>query len=121
MDTISDLSAELGENRRNLIRLKRYFNQTIRVMEELDSLGDQMKTVPEHCDMQTAPWQNRSSYALPAIDSLSAPLGFLTGLLGVNIGGVPGIDQPATFAILPISMVFIAAVAVGLLRWKRRL
>lgn len=116
---MSDLSAELGEPCRNVIRLKRCFNQTIRVVEELDSLGDQMKTVPEHCDMQVAPWQNRSSYALPAIASLFAPLGFLTGLFGVNVGGVPGIDQPATFAILSISMVFIAAVPVGLLRWKR--
>ena len=148
-DTISDLPAELGETRRNVIRLKRYLNpqrtalhnlatneapvvsdadrlelrelsnQTIRIVEELDSLRDQMKTVQEHYDMQAALWQNRNSYALSAIAAVFLPLGFLTGLFGVNVGGMPGIDQPAAFAVLSISMVLIAAVAVGILRWKR--
>lgn len=47
------------------------------------------------------------------------PLGFLTGLFGVNVAGVPGLDWPGAFAVLCVAMVISAAVVLWLFRWLR--
>jgi zinc transporter len=52
--------------------------------------------------------QARNGYALSIVAAIFLPLGFLTGLFGVNIGGMPGIENAWGFAILCISMVGLA-------------
>ena len=47
------------------------------------------------------------------------PLGFLTGLFGVNVGGMPGVDDPHAFAILCLAMVGLAAIMLAVLKWLR--
>ncbi len=36
-------------------------------------------------------------YVLSVIAAIFLPLGFLTGLLGINVGGIPGADNPEAF------------------------
>ena len=38
-------------------------------------------------------------YILSVIAAIFLPLGFLTGLLGINVGGIPGDQSPYAFAI----------------------
>ena len=33
----------------------------------------------------------------PCLSAIFLPLGFLTGLLGINVGGMPGADNPMAF------------------------
>jgi zinc transporter len=47
------------------------------------------------------------------------PLGFLTGLFGVNLGGIPGAQSSVGFFLLCVAL---AALGVGLyilMRWRR--
>ena len=37
---------------------------------------------------------NRNMYLLSVVAAIFLPLGFLTGLLGVNVAGIPGTDSP---------------------------
>ena len=39
----------------------------------------------------------RTSYLLTIVAAIFLPLGFLTGLLGINVGGMPGVDDPHAF------------------------
>jgi zinc transporter len=41
---------------------------------------------------------NRTMYHLTVVASIMLPLGFLTGLLGINVGGIPGAESPWGFA-----------------------
>ena len=36
-------------------------------------------------------------YLLTIVAALFLPMGFLTGLLGINVGGIPGADNPHAF------------------------
>jgi zinc transporter len=48
------------------------------------------------------------------------PLGFMTGLFGVNVAGMPGVDNPYAFYILCAACAGIMAIQVGFLlalRW----
>ena len=40
---------------------------------------------------------NRNLYQLSLITAIFLPLGFLTGLLGINVGGIPGAETPTAF------------------------
>jgi zinc transporter len=44
------------------------------------------------------------------------PLSFVTGLLGVNIGGIPARDRPWAFGALCMVLVLVAAAEYMLLR-----
>jgi zinc transporter len=44
------------------------------------------------------------------------PVSFLTGLFGVNVGGMPGLNSPWAFAILCGAMVLLALVLVAIIR-----
>jgi Mg2+ and Co2+ transporter CorA len=45
---------------------------------------------------------------LTIVSAVTLPLGLIAGLLGMNVGGVPGIDNPSGFVTVMASMVVIA-------------
>lgn len=142
------LSADLAGDRRKAIRFRRYLGpqrdalmalvevdsgmisggQRARLrelanlgklaVEELDSLVGRMTAVQDHHDAQIAQQQARNGYVLSIVAAVFLPLGFLTGLFGVNIGGMPGIDSSWAFALLCGAMVLLS---IGALWAMRRL
>jgi zinc transporter len=47
---------------------------------------------------------------LTIVSAITLPLGLLAGLLGMNVGGVPGTKTPAGFIIVIVLMVLIISV-----------
>jgi zinc transporter len=57
---------------------------------------------------------------LSVIAAIFLPLGFLTGLLGINVGGIPGADNPHAFLIFSAMLVIVVFLQVLLfkkLKW----
>ena len=52
-------------------------------------------------------------YVLSVIAAVFLPLGFLTGLLGINVGGMPGADNAAAFWLVCLIASLLAAVSLG--------
>jgi zinc transporter len=50
------------------------------------------------------------------VASIFLPLGFLTGLFGVNVAGMPGMTWPWAFAALAVANVVLALFLVVLFR-----
>jgi zinc transporter len=62
---------------------------------------------------------NKNLYMLSVIAAVFLPLGFLTGLLGINVGGVPGVDNADAFWIFSALLGVVVAVQIALFkRWK---
>ncbi|TMM52795.1 zinc transporter ZntB [Sulfitobacter sabulilitoris] len=101
------------------LRLRELANRTILVVEELDSLRHRMSAVQDAHETASNTRLARNGYVLSVVAAIFLPLGFLTGLFGVNIAGMPGTDWPLAFAVLCISMVVLAAVLLGVMRWLR--
>jgi zinc transporter len=62
---------------------------------------------------------NRTMYLLTVVATILLPLSFITGLLGINVGGIPGADSPFGFGVV---LLIIAGLATGeliMLRWLR--
>ena len=58
-------------------------------------------------------------YALSVVAGIFLPLGLLTGLLGINVGGMPGVDSPVAFTIVCVILVLIGLGQLWLFRRMR--
>ncbi len=148
-DKETPMPRDLPEIRRSVIRLRRYLdpqrtalsklallemplippdsqlelreqaNSALIAVEELDELRDRLVSVQEEHDANIAQRQARHGYVLSVVAAIFLPLGFIAGLFGVNVGGMPGVGHPWAFSILCLGMVALAAVMYLILRWVR--
>ncbi|MGI2000957.1 zinc transporter ZntB [Shewanella frigidimarina] len=80
------------------VRLREIHETLIRVIEDLDAIRDRASVTQEELQSQQSEQVNQRLYFLSLISAVFLPLGFLTGLLGVNIGGIPGAESNWAFA-----------------------
>ena len=87
-----------------------------RVIEVLDSVRDRAALLQEALANRRAEEMNRTMYVLSMVAAIFLPLGFLTGLLGINVGGIPGTESPLAFAVVCVITVGIVAAQVVVFR-----
>ncbi len=95
-------------------------NRATRIVEELDANRDRLTAMRDHIEAQHAASMSRNNYVLSVVAAIFLPLGFLTGLFGVNVGGMPGVDWAWAFALLTVAMVLIGVglfVVFRLAKW----
>lgn len=73
------------------------YDNIARIIEEAEELRDRSQILHDELSNALSEKINRSMYKLSVITSIFMPLTFITGLLGMNIGGVPGIGEPMAF------------------------
>ena len=88
-------------------------------LEDLDLVRERAILAQEELLGQLANEQNRRMYVLSLVAAIFLPLGFLTGLMGMNVAGLPGTESPAAFAVVSLIMFGIAIGIVALFRWRR--
>jgi zinc transporter len=93
--------------------------QTTRLVEDLEEIRDRAAVTQEEIRAAHERQANRTMYLLTLVAAIALPLGLITGLLGINVGGMPGSDHPAAFWIVTGGMVVVAAALVGVFRWMR--
>lgn len=83
-----------------LALLRETSNRTHRIVEALDATRERLSALQDHIDADRAHALGRNSYVLSIVAAIFLPLGFLTGLFGVNIAGMPGTTEPHAFWLL---------------------
>ena len=107
---IEELPWIAAENRS---RLREATERVTRLAEELDAIRDRAQVVQDQIMDARAEVMNRQMLVLSVVAAIFLPLGLITGLLGINVGGVPGADSRASFWIVTV-MLFVIG---GLLFW----
>ena len=59
---------------------------------------------------------NRRAYQMSVMALLFLPASFLTGLFGINLGGIPGAESPTAFWVF---CGFLLVLATGLAVWLK--
>ncbi|MEO1202584.1 MAG: zinc transporter ZntB [Pseudomonadota bacterium] len=90
-----------------------------RHLEDLDLARERTILLKDDLTSQIAEQQNSRMYVLSIVAAVFLPLGFITGLLGMNVGGLPGVDEPRGFLISVFAMAAAAVLLIVLFRWKR--
>lgn len=106
----------LGEDDR--IRLREVNDQLTRYIEDLDAVRERSAVLQQELSARLQDELNRRMYVLAIVAAVFLPLGFLTGLLGVNIGGIPGVESKGAF--LVFSLILVAVVALQVVWFKRK-
>ena len=88
-------------------------------LEELSEVHDRLTAMADHLDTVQNARLEKNGYRLSIVAAIFLPLGFLTGLFGVNVGGMPGIDDPHAFWWLCVGMAAIGVASAAIMRWLR--
>lgn len=114
-------SAELtwlsDKNRRHL---QESYNRVKRYVDDLDAIRERAQIVKDELANILADRLNKNMYVLSVIAAIFLPLGFLTGLLGINIGGIPGAEDENAFALFSgglIALVALQVIVFKKLKW----
>lgn len=129
------IKTTIGEHRRTVLKLRRYIipqrealsqairegadlfaddqmllmretaDRVTRITEELDSIRERLIVLQEQMVEERGERMNQRLFVLAILSAIFLPLSFVTGLFGVNVGGMPGVESGLAFAILCASMV----------------
>jgi zinc transporter len=96
--------------------LQESLDRLTRYVEDLDAIRERAQIVKDELSNMLADKLNRNMYLLSVIAAIFLPLGFLTGLLGINVGGIPGSDNPHAFWIFAGALLTLVAAQVALFK-----
>ncbi|RED44204.1 zinc transporter [Aestuariispira insulae] len=82
-----------------------------RINEELEEIRERASVIQDELANRLAQRMGGTMYLLTLVATIIMPLSFVTGLLGINVGGIPGSENPWAFAIVCAMM---AAVGIGM-------
>jgi zinc transporter len=99
--------------------LREEADRMTRYLEDIDLARERLVVLQEEFLAQQAQQQNSRMYVLSVVAAVFLPLTFVTGLLGMNVGGLPGLESPNGFFASVIIMVAAAAGLLAFFRWKR--
>ncbi|CAM4120809.1 Zinc transport protein ZntB [Pseudomonas reidholzensis] len=85
-------------------------NSLIRYLEELELARERAALVLESEDRRRSERMNRTMYRFGIITCIFLPMSFVTGLLGINVGGIPGSSSPYGFL---FASLLVLGLAVG--------
>ncbi len=101
-------------------RLQESMDRVIRYIEDLDTIRERAQIVKDELSNGIADRLNKNMYMLSVIAAIFLPLGFFTGLLGINVGGIPGAENHNAFFIfcaLLVSIVIVQILIFKKLKW----
>ncbi len=108
---------DLGELQK--LHLREVHDEVTRYVEELDATRERAVLVHEELVGRLADILNRRMYVLGLVAAIFLPLGLLTGLLGINVAGIPGAEWPWAFWTVVGLLVVAGAGQFAVLRWLK--
>lgn len=119
-DALARLQTEkqywLDETQR--LRLREITDRLIRYLEDIDAMRERAIVIQEELQSQLSEQGNQRVYLLSIITAVFLPLGLVTGLLGINVGGMPGTENPDAFFYVSIGLLVTGVILTLLLRRK---
>ena len=101
----------------NKRKIQETMDHVIRYIEDLDTIRERAQIVKDELANVLSDRMNKNLYMLSVIAAIFLPLGFLTGLLGINLGGIPGAESQYAFFVF--CGILTTVVAIQLLIFKK--
>ncbi|MGB8274063.1 MAG: CorA family divalent cation transporter, partial [Alphaproteobacteria bacterium] len=100
-------------------RLREVGDRITRYIEDLDSVRDRAAVMQEEVADRISDQMNRNMYLLSVVAVVFLPLGFLTGLLGINVGGIPGSSDSWAFLVVCGLLIAVGAAEILYFRYRK--
>ena len=112
-----DSAGILSQNQTFMIREQA--DRIARDLEDLDLVRERSLVINEELLNRIAQEQNNRMYVLSIIAAVFLPITFITGLFGMNVAGLPGVEDKSAFLIVTGVMLGTTLGTLALLRAKR--
>lgn len=106
-------------NETDRLHLLETSDRTIRCIEDLDEARDRATIVQETLSNRLSEQLGSRMYILSTVAAIFLPLSFVTGLLGINVGGIPGSATKWAFTVVCVSLVIVGIVEFWFFKKKR--
>jgi zinc transporter len=94
------------------VHIREIGERTSRFVDDIDSARDRAAITQEELSNRLSEQMNKAMFLLAIIAAIFLPLGLLTGLLGINVGGIPGAENPWAFSAVTLFLVAVAMVLI---------
>ena len=94
-------------------------DRVTRIEEDLSSLAERAQVVQDESSGRQTQELNRRMFVVSVATALFLPLGLVTGLLGVNVAGIPLANSKQGFAVVCLLLVLFGAFEYWFLKRKR--
>lgn len=118
LETLSTLRHPVLDDR-DRARLDDGLNRLLRYLETLQNLREQINILNDQVSRIQDRRLNRSTYAFAAATTIFLPLGFVTGLFGVNLMGLPFAENALGFWFLAAICLGLSLSLLALFRWRK--
>jgi len=99
--------------------LREQGDRIARYVEDLDLVRERTLVIQEELMNRLAQEQNQRMYVLSIVAVIFLPITFITGMFGMNVAGLPGVEDSTAFWTVVIVMVIVSIAIIALLRAKR--
>ena len=107
----------LDEDKLYLVREQS--DRITRYVEDLDLVRERALVVQEELFNRISQEQNARTYVLSIVAAIFLPITFISGVFGMNVAGLPGLQDIDSFWIVSgVMLVISIAILIGL-RWKK--
>jgi zinc transporter len=101
------------------LRLREIGDRLIRHIEDIDAVRERAALAQEELQSRLSEQMNERMYVLSVVAAIFLPLGFFTGLMGINVGGMPGVEDQGAFWIVVGLCVGLSLLLGIVFRWRK--
>jgi zinc transporter len=91
------------------------------VAQDLELVEERARLLNEEIDSRVAGQTNRNLYFVSVVAAVCLPITLISGVFGMNVGGLPWVDDDNGFAWVMVCMAIAIIVAFAAMRWRRML
>ena len=79
-----------------------------RDLEDLDATRERAAVTQEELNSRLADQMNKTMYVLTVVAAILLPPSLITGLFGINVGGMPGTESNIGFVTVVLAIILMA-------------
>lgn len=91
------------------------------IVGDLDAIQERAKLLQEELAGRALEETNRNMVILSVVTAVFMPVTLITGIFGMNVAGLPGLEDGSAFWWVMLGMAGVALMALLLLHWRRLL
>lgn len=103
----------------NRMHLREISDRMMRYIEDLDSSRERASVAQEELMSRLSENMEKRMYVLSLVATVFLPLSFITGLLGINVGGIPGADNTTAFLLVCLFLSGMAVIQFWIFKIKK--
>jgi zinc transporter len=120
-EALSRLMAEKVSwfNEKNMIHMREVSDRLTRHIEDINAVHERSIVITEELLNRSSELLSKRMYVLSLIAAFFLPLSFFTGLLGINVAGIPGAENSFAFVIVIFLLIIVIIFQIIIFKWKK--